>query len=85
MDITNGMDPGKAVTIGAIGAGATIATAAILGPGLVPALAAAGVGMGAYYGSKWAYGKLPDGVQGGISSGAKAVGSGAAKVWKSIF
>ncbi|WP_338837637.1 hypothetical protein [Gordonia polyisoprenivorans] len=85
MDIRNGMEPGKAVTIGALSAGATIAAAAVLGPGLVPALAAAGIGAGVYYGGKWAYDKLPDGVTDGINSGVKAVGSGIASAWRSIF
>lgn len=85
MDIKNGIEPGKAVTVGALSAGATIATAALLGPGLVPVVIAAGVGAGVYYGGKWAYDKLPDGVTNGINSGVKAVGSGITSVWKSIF
>ncbi|GAC69560.1 hypothetical protein GS4_26_00070 [Gordonia soli NBRC 108243] len=85
MDIKNGMEPGKAVTVGALSAGATIATAALLGPGIVSVVIAAGVGAGVYYGGKWAYDKLPDGLTNGINSGVKAVGSGIASAWRSVF
>lgn len=58
VDIKNGVDPGEAVTAGVAGAAATIAVAAVLGPGIVPALAAGAVGAGAYYGTRWLYGKI---------------------------
>lgn len=58
MDIRSGVDPGEAVTSGVVGAGVTVAALAVLGTGFLPGLAAAGIGLGAYYGTKWLYGKI---------------------------
>jgi hypothetical protein len=87
MDIRSGVAPGEAISAGTgtVGAAAAIGTAAVLGTGIAPALVAAGVGMGAYYGTRWAYGKLPDGVKGTIDDAVGAVGHSIGNAWNSMF
>ncbi|GAB4586234.1 hypothetical protein [Nocardia sp. IFM 10818] len=50
-DIRSGVDPGEAITSGVVGADVTVAAPAVLGTGFLPGLAAAGIGLGAYYGT----------------------------------
>ncbi|EQM31816.1 hypothetical protein R3Q08_07455 [Rhodococcus erythropolis] len=85
-DIKQGVRPGQAITSGTAGVVGGIAGAAAIAAGATalgvaaPALAVAGgaalIGVGAYMGTKWAYGKLPDSWQDGVDSGLRSTWSG---------
>ena len=96
-DISQGKPPGKAIISGVGGAAAGIAVGALAsGPVGWVALGAVGAGIIVGVGLDYGYDALPQGVKDGIENGVKAVGnamgdageaigSGAKKVWNSIF
>ncbi len=96
-DISQGKPPGKAIISGVGGAAAGIAVGALAsGPVGWVALGAVGAGVVVGVGLDYAYDALPQGVKNGIENGVEAVGSaigdagkeigsGAKKVWNSVF
>ena len=96
-DISQGKPPGKTIISGVGGAAAGIAVGALAsGPVGWVALGAVGAGVLVGVGLDYSYDALSQGVKNGIENGVKAVGnaigdageaigSGAEKVWNSVF
>ncbi|MUM18837.1 hypothetical protein BI330_19535 [Mycobacterium sp. CBMA 623] len=89
-DIKDGMAPGKAIAANAASvgagllAGAAMAALAPAAPAVAVVVVGAAVGVAAYQGVKWAYGKLPEGTQQAIDSGLRATGEAAKEAGKSV-